>query len=806
RVSGRADVFISYCWANSQEAVKAGHGKATSRSIGFGDPRKLKKHLEEAGGLSCWIDIERLGENGMFEDLCQGLKACKLVVACLSDEYVASKNCQMEYRFAHLTLNRPMVICVVGTGVLWESTEIGMMSLGHPKVNFQAASESCYDALLSAVTETLERYYPIKRPDSKDSLRKRRKSSLSSPGGGGAMFQELIELAQRKVYRQFSGFLDTAEQFPCLIVADIYTDSDNPADSPDKTEFSAVAAFADDAAADEPPLSDDGVEDEPRFQFRFRLLCEHEGGWHAAPGAGLPLRLGRDAALQLLGGLAPLLLRLALVLRHSRRSGLDTAADPVAGGRLLDHLRAAAERAGPEADLRQLHAALRQHLRRRDPGIAAGLRRCHLPSGKILWLCPEHQSQPRTVVLADAATAVPAADAGDTAEDEEEELLAQVLSVVGSGAVASVAAESAAAEAAEQSSSKRKLAVAGLGRIDEAVESPEPSASAASSAAAAAAATAATPVKDARQGRSVVLTNSTEAEFCVSVMVVSFLVMVPSAMVSTSETRVLMTVSGGLDVVSGGLDVVSGGLDVVSGGRMSCLAGRMSCLAGRMSCLAGRMSCPALARDANGWVDVEIAGPRCFDTGRIDALILVQLRGMGCPSTSVNDLKSDVLHFIGSHLSSLVRPSDFSSHTCTLVELAKVATEYIHSDSWQVISLLIALPGCKFSSNFVSRAPGLQVSTSWLLVEVHNLIGVASEAAAQRSVRERRPAQAAGALAALGLQQDNSSFGRTVGNLEFHSASILRFNCQIRALTFVVLNVQLAKQQIGELTRHRIAG
>uniref|UniRef100_A0A1I8J1W7 DNA_mis_repair domain-containing protein n=1 Tax=Macrostomum lignano TaxID=282301 RepID=A0A1I8J1W7_9PLAT len=189
---------------------------------------------------------------------------------------------------------------------------IGMMSLGHPKVNFQAASESCYDALLSAVTETLERYYPIKRPDSKDSLRKRRKSSLSSPGGGGAMFQELIELAQRKVYRQFSGFLDTAEQFPCLIVADIYTDSDNPADSPDKAEFSAVAAFADDAAADEPPLSDDGVEDEPRFQFRFRLLCEHEGGWHAAPGAGLPLRLGRDAALQLLGGLAPLLLRLAL--------------------------------------------------------------------------------------------------------------------------------------------------------------------------------------------------------------------------------------------------------------------------------------------------------------------------------------------------------------------------------------------------------------------------------------------------------------------------------------------------------------
>uniref|UniRef100_A0A1I8IAY3 DNA_mis_repair domain-containing protein n=1 Tax=Macrostomum lignano TaxID=282301 RepID=A0A1I8IAY3_9PLAT len=153
---------------------------------------------------------------------------------------------------------------------------IGMMSLGHPKVNFQAASESCYDALLSAVTETLERYYPIKRPDSKDSLRKRRKSSLSSPGGGGAMFQ------------------------------------DNPAGSPDKAEFSAVAAFADDAAADEPPLSDDGVEDEPRFQFRFRLLCEHEGGWHAAPGAGLPLRLGRDAALQLLGGLAPLLLRLAL--------------------------------------------------------------------------------------------------------------------------------------------------------------------------------------------------------------------------------------------------------------------------------------------------------------------------------------------------------------------------------------------------------------------------------------------------------------------------------------------------------------
>ena len=54
------ECFISYCWSNSHEAVKKGT-KSTPESLGWADPRDLKKHLEK-NGLKCWMDIERIGQ------------------------------------------------------------------------------------------------------------------------------------------------------------------------------------------------------------------------------------------------------------------------------------------------------------------------------------------------------------------------------------------------------------------------------------------------------------------------------------------------------------------------------------------------------------------------------------------------------------------------------------------------------------------------------------------------------------------------------------------------------------------------
>ena len=40
-------------------------------------------------------------------------------------QYVKSKNCIMEFRYALTTLRIPVVVCVVGTGYAWERSEVG---------------------------------------------------------------------------------------------------------------------------------------------------------------------------------------------------------------------------------------------------------------------------------------------------------------------------------------------------------------------------------------------------------------------------------------------------------------------------------------------------------------------------------------------------------------------------------------------------------------------------------------------------------------------------------------------------------
>jgi len=51
------DVFLSYCWANSQSALDHG-SRSVKGAIGAEDPRHIKALLEEEG-LTCWIDIEK---------------------------------------------------------------------------------------------------------------------------------------------------------------------------------------------------------------------------------------------------------------------------------------------------------------------------------------------------------------------------------------------------------------------------------------------------------------------------------------------------------------------------------------------------------------------------------------------------------------------------------------------------------------------------------------------------------------------------------------------------------------------------
>lgn len=63
-------------------------------------------------------------QNGLFDDIAEGLLSAKVVVVCMSDEYANSPTCQIEFRYAANTLKLPIIVCVVGTGDAWRATEV----------------------------------------------------------------------------------------------------------------------------------------------------------------------------------------------------------------------------------------------------------------------------------------------------------------------------------------------------------------------------------------------------------------------------------------------------------------------------------------------------------------------------------------------------------------------------------------------------------------------------------------------------------------------------------------------------------
>ncbi|XP_068689361.1 uncharacterized protein [Montipora foliosa] len=140
-----ADVFFSYCWANSEEAYQS---KQVKEFIGsaFADPRKVHSTLAKNHTFSLWIDTEQLkttNQNadslGMFAQIAEGLGKAKVVLACVSKQYANSENCRMEIQFAVKSLKKPVVPLIVGTDNEWESTVVGLLVAGqdNPPIDLQ---------------------------------------------------------------------------------------------------------------------------------------------------------------------------------------------------------------------------------------------------------------------------------------------------------------------------------------------------------------------------------------------------------------------------------------------------------------------------------------------------------------------------------------------------------------------------------------------------------------------------------------------------------------------------------------------
>ncbi|ELU16141.1 hypothetical protein CAPTEDRAFT_214304 [Capitella teleta] len=322
--SDKKDVFLSYCWMNSAQALKVGT-KGREGSLGAIDPRDMKEYLEKQG-ISCWLDIECAGKEGLFEDIAEGMRKSKLVLACVSDE-------------------------------------VGMLSIGYPKINFQATNENAYPQLLSHIDKVLT---PLKEGGKRE----------VEENQGPSTYQELYELAQRKFLRQVSSYVDEVHDglYPRLLVADLNYQPEEP--DPDKPTFVA--------------------ENLKSGQFCMKILCEYQGGWHCVD-EGLPVNIGSSDLVSLWESSGSYMLRILGILKHSKVNLriLNT----LDGEKMMNKLQKNTSSFASDS-LKEVYNLLRQYVMAQDYESKCGnLKRCHTSSGKMLWLCPEHQSMPGVTVL-----------------------------------------------------------------------------------------------------------------------------------------------------------------------------------------------------------------------------------------------------------------------------------------------------------------------------------------------------------------------------------------------------------------------
>lgn len=140
-VESSCDVLISYCWNNSKTAYDAGQ---ISFYEGHTDPRVLKRDIERATGLRCWIDVEQLGSKGLYQGIHEASDNAKCILLCISDEYCRSPNCVMELEYN--IRRKPCAVACVGSGYSWRDTPAGYF-VGYQEI---------YDFVLKSYPQSLE--------------------------------------------------------------------------------------------------------------------------------------------------------------------------------------------------------------------------------------------------------------------------------------------------------------------------------------------------------------------------------------------------------------------------------------------------------------------------------------------------------------------------------------------------------------------------------------------------------------------------------------------------------------------------
>ncbi|KAK3765970.1 hypothetical protein RRG08_002213 [Elysia crispata] len=387
--------FISYSWQNSAQAVSKG-SRSSEGAVGYGDPRDIKDFLE-ANGVKCWIDVERVGIHGLFEDIGEGLINCHVVVICISDQYAASDNCAMEFRYAANSLKLPIVLAVVGTGNKWRASELGIMSLSYPLVSFQEKSSSSMEKLLNLVRNHIPKESDNKKKEADQKADKDNENNTVKEQQK-LSFQELCELAQRKFLKQVSQFTDNLDSlpYPNIMLVDLcpqekgQIDEQEKASSPEK-QIQSPSSARPETAKTPHPAGSNSYHDQT---FCVHLLCEHEEGWHMS---GKPIQLSSDFGHSLEPYL-PYLARVTTIAKFSKKLILEAQASET-GRAYLKWLEENPSVAAT-TDFQESYTMLRQLVIDADTDNKMGdLKHCQLSSGKQIWLCDDHSQEQRVTLL-----------------------------------------------------------------------------------------------------------------------------------------------------------------------------------------------------------------------------------------------------------------------------------------------------------------------------------------------------------------------------------------------------------------------
>jgi len=132
-------VFISYCWANKTVVME------------------LNKNLKKSN-INCWIDDSHIvGGKQLYEEIEKGISNCQLFIACCSNNYSTSPNCQRELLLA-IERNKLIIPVLIASCDQWPPKgQMGPLLAGKIYVDLSGDKKfgQNIDQLISAINQSL---------------------------------------------------------------------------------------------------------------------------------------------------------------------------------------------------------------------------------------------------------------------------------------------------------------------------------------------------------------------------------------------------------------------------------------------------------------------------------------------------------------------------------------------------------------------------------------------------------------------------------------------------------------------------